>query len=366
MINFIKSLITRLYSFPENYSSYERNYYVVYNSLYTFALLGHLLFVPIFWSLGNQLVFVNNVACVFLDILCIYLNLHGHGKQSLYIWITEITYHATVCTIIYGWQPGFFFYYITLTFAIFITRRKLIIKIITATVLFSIQFFLYDYSTNYLPVNILNDQTEKILYFSNAVSNFLGTGYLAYFFIKVIDESENELKYQATHDKLTGVFNRGAILEILRYEINRANRTKQPLSLIMADIDFFKKMNDHFGHIAGDRVLQHTTKQLESQLRNYDYIGRYGGEEFIILLPNCDINGSTKIAERLRYCIENSLLIYEEMHLQLTMSFGIATVTPGTQLDSELLIHYADKALYMAKNNGRNRVTHFAENDKAS
>lgn len=170
-----------------------------------------------------------------------------------------------------------------------------------------------------------------------------------------------ELREQATHDSLTRLWNRAATCEILQRELERAEREQLPLSLILADIDFFKRINDTYGHLAGDAVLRETAQCMKSVVRPYDGIGRYGGEEFLLVLPGCDTDGAMTLAERLRESIESSALVLAEGIIPITLSLGVST-NDITQ-DMETLIGAADAALYRAKNNGRNRVELAAHDD---
>ena len=145
------------------------------------------------------------------------------------------------------------------------------------------------------------------------------------------------------------------ILEQLDRELNRVRREKRPLSVIMCDIDRFKGVNDTHGHAVGDLVIQATARALQSQVREYDFVGRYGGEEFIILVPGCDTGEARAIAERVRARVEAEPIVTEKESLQVTASFGLAS-TAVAGLDAATLIQAADDALYRAKTSGRNRV----------
>ena len=163
-----------------------------------------------------------------------------------------------------------------------------------------------------------------------------------------------ELRTQATHDSLTRLLNRAATCDFLQQEIKRAEREQWPLSIILADIDFFKRINDTYGHLAGDAVLRETSKKMKSVIRPYDGIGRYGGEEFLLVLPGCDHDGAAALAERLRESVASNPLALAEGIIPITLSLGVAS-NVITQ-DMEDLIGAADTALFRAKNSGRNRV----------
>jgi len=159
------------------------------------------------------------------------------------------------------------------------------------------------------------------------------------------------LEKQAMTDALTGIHNRMKFDRILAGEIQRTRRNKYPLSLIMCDIDHFKQINDQYGHPAGDAVLKRLTKLIKQNIRNIDFFARWGGEEFVILSPGTDSNGSEQLAEKIRLKIE-SFNFTEPEHL--TLSFGISSFKTGD--NAVKLLNRADEAMYKAKANGRNQV----------
>jgi diguanylate cyclase (GGDEF)-like protein len=163
-------------------------------------------------------------------------------------------------------------------------------------------------------------------------------------------------EFQATHDGLTGLMNRTAILKTLKLELERSKRESRPLAVAIGDLDRFKQVNDLLGHLAGDAVLVEITKRITSTLRPYDSAGRYGGEEFIIVLPGCDSNNAKNIADRLRSAIAASPIRTTEGPINCTMSFGVTVADGKEATDLDSLIQTADEALYRAKRLGRNRV----------
>ncbi|OGQ02849.1 MAG: hypothetical protein A3D19_06395 [Deltaproteobacteria bacterium RIFCSPHIGHO2_02_FULL_38_15] len=178
---------------------------------------------------------------------------------------------------------------------------------------------------------------------------------------ELFDSIKRGLEYRQTHiygvkDALTGLYNRYAFKEILRQEIERAQRYDRHLSLLMIDIDHFKRVNDMFGHLIGDHILEELSRVIQSAFRKTDTIARFGGEEFSIILPETTVGHATLLAERIRKKIEGhdySRFIKKE---RLTVSIGISNYhTPGRKSDITL-IHSADQALYTAKKEGRNKV----------
>ncbi len=167
-------------------------------------------------------------------------------------------------------------------------------------------------------------------------------------------EARESLRHEATHDALTGLWNRAALFDILERELNRARRHAQPLTLIMADLDFFKHINDRYGHLAGDIVLREAARRLRSVLRPYDSVGRYGGEEFIVVVPACDGSDSLGLAERIRGAVGSTPISTPDGVVAVTLSVGVA-VARGTEIPAaDALIRAADMALYRAKQEGRN------------
>jgi len=166
------------------------------------------------------------------------------------------------------------------------------------------------------------------------------------------------LRIQAMQDPLTQILNHGAILDDLLSEINRAHRERQPLSLILADLDDFKNVNDSYGHVAGDQVLIEVARRMRNCLRSYDAIGRYGGEEFLIVLPNSDDSQAIQLAERIRIAISSEPFRFQKVDLTVTISQGVTTWTEPDSIPIEWLIQAADRALYGVKHSGRNAVQH--------
>jgi len=171
-------------------------------------------------------------------------------------------------------------------------------------------------------------------------------------------QAKDDLQFAAAHDPLTGLWNRGAILDLLKREVSRRQRTGDALGVIMADIDYFKKINDTHGHMVGDAVLQEVTRRLAVGVRPYDAVGRYGGEEFLVVFPGCSAANLQVGAERLRRCVADSPIETSAGQLSVTLSLGLASAEQGEEekLDCETFLRIADESLYSAKARGRNRV----------
>lgn len=176
-----------------------------------------------------------------------------------------------------------------------------------------------------------------------------------------IIELERRILRLASTDCLTNLLNRRAFMERLPAEMNRSARNNKPLGLIIVDVDHFKNINDSYGHQVGDLLLQEVAKTLSRACRLYDFIGRYGGEEFVVCLPGANLEETFKTAERMRAALENQKIrIPENGHvIRITASFGISAVENDPHMDMDTMINYADYALYQAKNQGRNRTVRY-------
>jgi diguanylate cyclase (GGDEF)-like protein len=170
----------------------------------------------------------------------------------------------------------------------------------------------------------------------------------------LVKESGDALRQIASTDLLTGLLNRRSFSEIAEREIARSRRGGHPLTLALGDIDFFKRINDSYGHAAGDHLLQNVSNLLQGAVRDYDCVARWGGEEFVFLLPDTDISLATHIVERLRELVASSHQSFEGQSIPVTMTFGVAQFAADENWHA--IVARADEALYRGKTDGRNRV----------
>ncbi|APW44320.1 GGDEF domain-containing protein [Rhodoferax saidenbachensis] len=173
-----------------------------------------------------------------------------------------------------------------------------------------------------------------------------------------LEKKQEELSYLATHDALTGLRNRRAFLLEAEHELNRALRYPSETGILIADLDHFKRVNDRYGHPAGDAVLRHFADLLKAQLRDSDIAARLGGEEFIVLLPGTGTAGTAVVAEKIRRAIEAAPVAHADQHIAITVSIGVSSLPAHDNSAIDTLYGRADQALYAAKAEGRNRVVH--------
>jgi two-component system, cell cycle response regulator len=172
--------------------------------------------------------------------------------------------------------------------------------------------------------------------------------------------ARESMRHAATHDGLTGLMNRVEIMDMLKRELERARRERKPVGVILGDIDHFKSVNDTLGHLFGDEALREIGRRLHAQLRVYDGVGRYGGEEFLMILPNCDLPNTLQRADDLREIIAKTPVVCSGVEKSITMSMGVAISDCDGKNEVEALLNLADAGLYAAKEKGRNRIEYIA------
>jgi len=176
---------------------------------------------------------------------------------------------------------------------------------------------------------------------------------------KRILDLQQSLRFAATHDFLTTLLNRSEILAALEREIARGARDDKPATVILADVDHFKRINDTLGHAAGDEVLKEVARRLKADLRPYDIVGRYGGEEFLIILPGCNLANGVKRADEIRKIVSGQTIPTPAGSTSVTVSMGVTASDNSRYCIPAEFLQEADASLYRAKNNGRNRVEAF-------
>ena len=177
---------------------------------------------------------------------------------------------------------------------------------------------------------------------------------------RILDLQES-LRFAATHDFLTKLLNRAEILASLKRELSRSEREDKSLAIILADLDHFKTINDTLGHAAGDAVLREVAERLKSDLRAYDLVGRFGGEEFLLILPNCKLSVATRRANEIRCLVCRDAVTTTFAKVPVTVSMGVTASEGLESITLEALLQHADEALYGAKKNGRNCVLPYSE-----
>ena len=273
----------------------------------------------------------------------------------LFVWI--------VCLIpVYGWSAGIQNFYIPILMLLFFaTHSKPIYKFTYAGIVLAIRILTIFYYGGIVSEVCISDLRNKLIQIINISAVFFCIIFISYVFSKRENEAENKLmkyndrlKKEANTDQLTGLFNRRKADEFL--ESLAAETDGKHVSVAIGDIDFFKKVNDTYGHDIGDIVLQNIAKTLEESSRIDTFVARWGGEEFLIVFPDCNGDDAFIALERIRKNIQDNPIIISDITLNITMTFGLAEFS--FKRDVEATIKQADEKLYIGKHNGRNQVVY--------
>lgn len=318
------------------------------------ACVDMVFFLFFLWSGPAYLAWINVLSVSLYALANLLLAYRRNYLALLLIWI-EVMGHAVIGTLAVGWGGGFHYYLLMFIPAIMVSGYLTLI-ILPLLVLFGLYVGLYLVATRFGPLSPIADHALVALNLFNVLVFFLMASYTARFFYQRVRQSEHRLREYAARDTLTGLYNRRYFLELAGREQSRAQRESTPLAVAIADIDYFKNINDTFGHETGDQVLVHIGAILDRCCRAGDAVARWGGEEFLFLLPNTEASEARQFAERVcRTVAQQPLMRAAQGSVACTLSLGVAAV--GTNETFAEALAEADKALYESKLAGRNRVT---------
>lgn len=329
--------------------------------VYLAGLLLHVVFLLVFFALEIRELYLFNIASVAVFILAFFLNRNGHHYVALWLAYIEVNLHAGLAIWLLGWDTGFYYYMFAISPVLFINpARPLAEKIVLAMfpVLFLILLFYHSAETT--ATYQLDHLVIHFLHLSNLIATVMLVAYLAHYYSKGVLDSERRLQkltrdYEqlATYDSLTHLLNRHAMNQAIEDEVSRFRRDGKPFVLALGDIDDFKKVNDRYGHYAGDVLLKEMASRMEQRLRRHDVISRWGGEEFLILLADIDLNEAESVLNELRKELSSPIKIKSLRH-STTITFGAAQYSDEQGI--EQTIQAADRAMYQGKRAGKNRV----------
>ena len=314
------------------------------------ALIAHVLFALLFSAIGvSVMVWVNAVSVLVYVAAHIALKRHRNSLAIALIWI-ELILHAVLAVALIGWDSGFHYYLMVMLPLIFFSPgASMPSKLLHGVVLLAIYLALDTYAHAHHPPERLSPDVLTLLRWFNVSAGFLVLGLLANVYYKAVIASEQRLRSIASTDPLTGTLNRRA----MSYEADAAQAAGGPSTLLLADIDLFKRINDSFGHEAGDRVLVQVVQTIAANVRPEDRVARWGGEEFLICVAG-NAQQSAIIAERIRAAVEALRIADQGRPLAVSLTIGCAARQPGETV--EHCVARADAALYRGKQAGRNRV----------
>lgn len=311
-------------------------------------------FFFLFHALGSPILAWVNIASVAIYVAAYYaLKRRRNQLASGLIW-AEVVLHSALGTLLIGWDSGFHYYLLMFIPAICLSTP---IRWVFPCLLGLLAYYIgLDAMMRVMdPIEPIHDLALYIVHVFNLTVVFAMFSYLSLFYVNVVVSAQRKLRLMATTDPLTRLLNRRQMKFMLELEIERFRRSEHPVGLLLLDVDHFKQINDSHGHETGDKVLETLASLLRDHLRAQDLVARWGGEEFLIAIPNSDSEATTQAAERIRKAVAGF------DWRQLTGDQTAVTVSIGaTQLTAEdeisRLISRADKALYQCKHQGRNQV----------
>lgn len=324
------------------------------------AGLTHLCFLILFYKTGVTPLAIINVGSILCYALTFSLLWHRHVALGWMTIIAEVVGHAVLAVYFIGWESGFHFYIMLVPPVMVVSpldnwRAKAPLVLGLVSLYVGLDFFLRLKT----PVSVLDPSVVNGLHYFNLITVLVLLIFLAGMYFRLVVQSEQQLRDMATTDPLTRLRNRRSVLDTSSMEAAKQRRDGRPMSFILCDVDHFKAVNDTHGHEAGDAVLACVARVLRTGVREVDHAARWGGEEFLLLLPETNVSGALLVANRLREAIAELRVAGKAGPLQVTMTFGVSALHLDESIDQA--IARADKALYAGKHGGRNRVEMAAE-----
>ena len=328
--------------------------YLVINTIGYLGIGVHLALIPLFFLLGLTFLSFVNIFSFLMWIVAWRVNKSGKHDLAIALMICEVVLHTLLVVPTMGWNAGFQYYLIgTIPFSLFSTKFNGRL-IVLASISLCLTFTSLDAFTHDAIQSLIAPAYIKIINYTNIVIAFAAIGIISFYFRLASLTLERELEQLAHTDSLTGLYNRRRMQELLEQQTAMFTRNRSVFTLIFVDIDHFKKFNDTYGHFCGDYVLSEAASFMKKNLRMGDVIARWGGEEFLIMLPDTDINGARIMAEKIRKAIASEHFHLAGKNFSVTMTFGLAQHEINSSIEDSL--KQADNALYEDKKTGRNRV----------
>lgn len=335
----------------------QTNYrsYLVINTIGYLGITVHLVLIPLFFFLGLEFLAFLNVFSSILWITGWRANRLGNHDLAITLMVSEVILHTIFVVPAVGWHAGFQYYLLgAIPFSLF-NNRFSGTSIIMISVGLCVTFIVLDAMTHDQPdALVLSASLLSVMNYTNTVISFTAMALISFYFRLASITLEQELEKLAHTDSLTGLYNRRRMKEILEIQRSLSARTDLGFALIFVDIDHFKKFNDTYGHGCGDYILCEVAAFMKAHLRHGDALARWGGEEFLIMLPNTDIHGARAIAEKIRRAIAMKRFHLAGQDFSVTMTFGLTLHEEENSIDDSLKL--ADDALYKGKEAGRNLV----------
>lgn len=311
-------------------------------------------FFFIFHYLGSPILAWINVASVAMYAAAWWLLKHRRNLQGLVlIWI-EVAVHTALGSLLIGWESGFHYYLLMFIPAIYAGNRSFRRANIEVLCLWFFYAGLRVVTYRVEPIQPISEAAVLGVCFFNFSVLFVMSSSLSWYYIRMVKQAHRTLRSMAITDPLTRLYNRRHMAELADRDIRETGAEGSALAFMLMDVDYFKQINDRYGHEHGDQVLSEISRLLKLALREQDYVGRWGGEEFLAVLPNADSRRAMQVAERVRQTVAQHDWQQYGLDAPVTLSIGISQHQAGEVLGDS--VSRADAALYMGKHGGRNRV----------
>jgi len=310
--------------------------------------------IPLYALFGSPILAWMNLVSVTMYASAYVLIKHRRNVAGLTLIWVEVLSHAAIGSLLVGWESGFHYFLLLFIPAIVVgsVRRQAILLVLAVLAFY---LALDAACAAFAPLTPLSAVGFRLAKWINITLIFGMFFSMASLYRSIVLKAEQRLLAQANTDPLTGLANRSHFQSRAAVELARSSRTGEPVTLILADIDFFKRINDRFGHDVGDKVLVEIAALMTAKLREVDVLARWGGEEFLVLLPDSDEASALGVAERVRKGVQDACIESDGQRIAVTMSFGVTQVHAEDDLQAAIV--RADQALYRSKESGRNKVS---------
>lgn len=344
--------LSQFFTRPDRVQTKFYNTYVVIALVAYVVITSQLLLSAFYYFSGNVNLISFPVLTICIWLLILALNKAGKHRWSVAIIALSVYFMAVGQIILFGWEAGFQYHLIALMAILMLYPHPNLKLPIIASIIILFSFIAVYYYM--LDTKIVESSLNSSTHLINAVLSIIVISATNFYFRTNIAELVDRLNGSANTDLLTGLINRRGMSHELDRHCNLQDRMDHNNSLILIDIDHFKDINDTYGHSAGDAVLKQFALVLKKRLRETDLIGRWGGEEFLILTPFTDIVNASELAETLRKSVEETFFTYENQTIDIKITAGVTELIASKPIVDTL--KRVDKLLYQGKTDGRNRV----------
>lgn len=319
------------------------------------AAATHLLFAGLFYWLGATTMAWVNLGSVTLFTVSYACLKARRNLLAAALIVSEILAHAALAVRSIGWDSGFHYYLLVMVPVVVISNmRQRSYKYLLCGLVFLLYLALDYTMRRFQPYHVLSQDVLSTLRTFNIAVSFSLLFYLSSLYLMLVNKAEKQLRILATTDPLTKLLNRRSFLEVADYELTQRKRHHAPLAFVLADIDHFKSINDQHGHAVGDEVLRSVSQVLSQAVREQESVARWGGEEFLIMMPNATLEAASMVAERLREKVSAIEVHVGSTCVKVSMTFGVSSHRLEEPVDGT--VNRADSALYQGKARGRNQV----------